>query len=293
MVPRTEARVPFMNAPFSAANRRTVQPSPPAAAPGPKAVRLTEPPAKPIRLCLADDDGPTRRAITSHSRRRTRPIEVTQVSSTDALCRTLRQDSFDMVMVDLSLPNLERVARIRHQEPGGTLVGLTDEIGARERDLARVLGGFDLLQKPVTEDALDRALGVHDQLSEKLRILVVDGSAPVRKVIRKVLHRSCFNTAPDDLDSDAGALDRLRADRFDFVFFGFSAEDLDLPARIARMRQAAPDTRLVLMSVEERAAVAAWLTPDVMDGYLKKPFFPQDLDAVIRNLREVPEPVFL
>lgn len=268
-----------MNAPFSAANRKIEKPP--------------EPAAKPIRLCLADDDVETRRVITAHSRRRSRPIEVTHVSSTDALCRSLRQTEFDMVMVDLTLPNLERVARIRDQEPGGTLVGLADAIGPRERDLARALGGFDLLQKPIAAEALDRALGVHDQLSEQLRILVVEGSAPVRKVIRKVLNRSRFRNEPDDLESDEIALELLRQRRFDFVFFGFSGEDPDLAGRIARIRQAAPETRLVLMSLDEWDVITSRLSAELMDAYLKKPFYPEDLDAVIRKLREVPEPVFL
>ena len=139
--------------------------SPPEAAkPKQKALRSTLPPARPLRVLVAEDNPVNQQLIVKFLKKRGHDTAVANDGS--AAVEILANDcKFDVILMDMQMPlmsGLEATAEIRKQEAGTgrhiPIIALTASVlkGDRERCLAS--GMDDYLTKPVNRNALFAAL---------------------------------------------------------------------------------------------------------------------------------------
>lgn len=116
------------------------------------------------------------------------------------------------------------------------------------------------------------------------RVLVVDDSATVRSIVRKIMRASRFSLETEETDEGAAALELVRSGRFDIVFVDCNMPGFDGFTMLTEIKRNHPRVDTVMMtgtrdeSIFERARAAG------AKGFLVKPFFPQDIDAVLCRL---------
>jgi CheY-like chemotaxis protein len=123
---------------------------------------------------------------------------------------------------------------------------------------------------------LDRSLRVR----LTTRVLVIDDSATMRSIVRKTLAATRFPLQVSDASDGAAALDFVRDDDFDVIFIDQNMPDVSGLETLAKIKQVKPDVTAVIMtsmSNDELAAGARALGA----GFLKKPFFPADIENVL------------
>jgi two-component system chemotaxis response regulator CheB len=87
-----------------------------------------------------------------------------------------------------------------------------------------------------------------------MQVLLVDDSAVCLKVIHKVLANSVFHLNIEEAHSGAEAVKRCNAETFDVVFLDVNMPGLNGYATLARLMQANPQAKDVMISAEHNAS---------------------------------------
>lgn len=137
--------------------------APPVAVPAPNPKPLEATPARAIRILVAEDNRVNQHLMRALLRKRGH-IAVVAANGVEALA-ALHRDSFDLVLMDIQMPEmdgLEAVRRIRRAEEltGQHLpvVAMTARAMAGDREAILAAGMDDYLEKPVQMERLDAVL---------------------------------------------------------------------------------------------------------------------------------------
>jgi CheY-like chemotaxis protein len=137
--------------------------APPASAPAPKAQPMKEKPARPMKILVVEDNRVNQRLILALLGKRGHTTAVAG-NGVEALA-AIEQDSFDLVLMDIQMPEmdgLEAVRRIRKAEAATGLrlpvVAMTARAMAGDREAILAAGMDDYLEKPVQMERLDKVL---------------------------------------------------------------------------------------------------------------------------------------
>ena len=136
-------------------------------------------------------------------------VEVERADSAAATCGLLASENVDAVFLDARMPRPEREAvteavRICKSRPVVVLVGPAD---IRRREVATDGLPVDgVLARPITPEEASAALSACVRARGLGRVLVVDDSATVRSVVRKVLQASRYRLESEEADGGEAAL---------------------------------------------------------------------------------------
>jgi CheY-like chemotaxis protein len=114
-------------------------------------------------------------------------------------------------------------------------------------------------------------------------VLIVDDSSTMRSIVRKILSASRFALNVHEAAEGIAALKQLSAGKFGLVFLDYNMPGLNGFETLAEIRRVAPDVSVVMMTstlnnvIADRAHAAGAL------AFLKKPFYPADIDAVLER----------
>jgi two-component system chemotaxis response regulator CheY len=117
-----------------------------------------------------------------------------------------------------------------------------------------------------------------------MQVLLVDDSPVTLKVMRKVLASSGFHLNIEVANTGAEAVARCNAETFDVVFLDVNMPGLHGHGTLARLMQANPQTKVVMISCEyntqrEREALKLGAA-----AIMHKPFIPTEIDAVLHRI---------
>jgi CheY-like chemotaxis protein len=140
-----------------------------------------------------------------------------------------------------------------------------------------------LAYKPAAMDDTSRLLtgAIHVRLPS--RVLVVDDSTTMRRIVCKVLAATRFPLDVTEADHAMRAVELARNIAFDIVFLDYNMPTFNGLQTIAEFRRARRNPAFVLMTSAPDEAVAEKARGEGA-AYLKKPFFPADLEAVLCNV---------
>jgi len=137
-----------------------------------------------------------------------------------------------------------------------------------------------LASMPVEEDDAQRLLSGSIRLRLPSRVLLVDDSSTMRSIVRKVLAATRFPLIITEADEGGQALALARAAEFDMIFFDHNMPRLSGLQAIAELRRAKRYSAFVLMTSADDEALAEKAHAQGI-AFLKKPFFPADLERVL------------
>ena len=123
---------------------------------------------------------------------------------------------------------------------------------------------------------LDRSL----RMRLTTRVLVIDDSATMRSIVRKTLTATRFPLEVGEASDGAAAIDLVGPGDFDVIFIDQNMPDVSGLETLAKIKQVKPDVTAVIMSSTGDAELAAGARA-LGAAFLKKPFFPADIENVL------------
>jgi len=212
------------------------------------------------------------------------PAEVFEADGAAAAEPVLAKGGIDLVLLCAGLPAAEKTgvskaARAAKERPFIIVVG-------EDGDGADVDGR---VSKPVTADEAQSIVDRCMRTRIPARVLVVDDSATMRGIVRKILSASKFPLEIAEADEGVKALQELRGGGFDIVFLDYNMPGLDGFETLSELRREHPNVVAVMMTSLDSETFAD-RAQQAGAAFLKKPFFPADIDAVLYRFYRVDAP---
>ena len=207
------------------------------------------------------------------------PIEfsVHKASSGAAL---IANSGADICLIDNDLPAPEKAAVIataRARKPG-PLVFVSGPAGSERPD------GIDgMLAKPANQEEARNLIEICVRATIPTRVLIVDDSGTMRSIVRKILSGSRFALDMHEAAEGFAALEQLRSGNFGMVFLDYNMPGLNGFETLSEIKRESPRVAVVMMTstldnaIADRAHAAGAL------AFLKKPFYPADIDNVLER----------
>ncbi len=204
------------------------------------------------------------------------PIEISEADGTGSASRAIAAGA-DLVLLDAALGG-ETIARVAStaraagrppftvllSTSGGAAPFATDALAAKPSELEEARWFFDRVMR----------------VRLPTRVLVVDDSSTMRSIVRKILTATRFPLEITEVEQGIGALKLARDAEFDIVFLDYNMPGFNGLETIVEFRRAKQRLNFVLMTSVQDEALAARARAQGA-AFLKKPFFPSDIDAVL------------
>lgn len=249
----------------------------------------------PIKILVADDSGAVRLYIDRALKSSGRDIWVVNTADGKEAVRQLTGNGFDIAFLDIQMPELsgvEVLEKLSETNARTFCISMSDGLKPEDEAKLKRFGAYDFLSKPFGEARVHEILSTWDTFKTVHDVLVVDDSATVRKIVVKVLKRSIFSLDITEAGDGMSALAALARKPFRLIFSDFNMPGMtgiELANEIAKRKR---DTDVVLMSTEYTAALDAAAQRVGARAFLRKPFYPEDVDGIIHHTFKLPHPRF-
>jgi CheY-like chemotaxis protein len=203
---------------------------------------------------------------------------------TSAAARTALADGnvdivlLDSAMAERDMKELFNAVRAASRPPSVVLVAST---GAAAAGLAAVGVADAIVVKPPRLQDAKALIDSCMRLKVPTRVLVVDDSSTMRTIVCKILSNGRFPVDVAEATDGIDALKQLGAGKFDFVFLDYNMPGLDGIEMLAEIRRQHPGTEIVMMTSAQEEALAARSRGAGAVGFLRKPFYPTEIDAML------------
>jgi DNA-binding NtrC family response regulator len=139
------------------------------------------------------------------------------------------------------------------------------------------------LTKPGNADDARKRVEICIRAKMPTQVLIVDDSDTMRSIVRKILAASRFELDIHEAEDGSAALDQLRNGKFGMVFLDYSMPGLNGADILLRIKHESPNVAIVMMTsaLDNAASGRPHLSGAL--GFLKKPFYPNDVDAVLKR----------
>jgi CheY-like chemotaxis protein len=204
-------------------------------------------------------------------------LEILDVAPAAALLARAGADAF-ILDADLSDANKGTLIKAARAVPPAPLIFMTGP-----KDASRPEGIDGVVARPGNAEEVHNLVQLCIRAKIPTRVLVVDDSSTMRSIVRKILQASHFALRIDEASEGAAALERLRAEKFGIVFLDYNMPGLNGFETLSEIKRECPNVAVVMMTstldnaVADRAHAAGAL------AFLKKPFYPADIDATLER----------
>ncbi|HEV3394862.1 MAG TPA: response regulator [Xanthobacteraceae bacterium] len=246
-----------------------------------------------VKMLIADEADEVRFLFWRTLRHAEPPIELVEASSGVECLHRLEQGGIDLAFIDVRLPEvsgLEAVWSARSRGINTFVTFMAGELSEHVIETARTLRAYEILTKPVGQEAIEAIVASYRRLSSPLRALVVDDSATVRALVRKVVGGSIFRIEVEEAADGEAALARCRAGGIDLVFLDFSMPGLDGLATLERLIAQDPAVKVVMISGRGRRQEETDALGRGAAAFLRKPFSPAHVDGLLHDLFDLRSP---
>jgi CheY-like chemotaxis protein len=190
------------------------------------------------------------------------------------------KDGADICVVDGDLPDADQdavIAAARALKPA-PLVFMSTLQGSASRE--RIDG---MLRKPSNMDDARKLVEICVRAKIPSRVLIVDDSSTMRNIVRKILSASHFKLDIHEAAEGIAALNQLRGSNFGIVFLDYNMPGLNGLETLAEIKRESPNVAVVMMTSVIDNAIADRAHAAGVLAFLKKPFYPADIDRVLER----------
>jgi CheY-like chemotaxis protein len=207
------------------------------------------------------------------------PIEFVAVNAASAAA-ALSKGGVDIVVLDGNMPAADHAGIIkiaRAAIPAPFVVAIAPSAGAQ------VEGADGTVVRPANIDDARKLAELCIRVKIPTRVLIVDDSSTMRSIVRKILSASRFALEAHEAEEGIAALNQLRSGNFGIVFLDYNMPGLNGFETLSEIKRELPGVAVVMMTstldnaIADRAHTAGAL------AFLKKPFYPADIDAVLER----------
>lgn len=238
-----------------------------------------------FRVLLVMPSASLRAALRQGAGQASVPAEVAEADSAAAGESLLMQGGIDLVLLDGGLSSAEKTricaaAKATKEQPLVIAVGKHGDEGIADGSVS----------KPDTAEQAGKIINDCIRAGLPTRALIVDDSSTMRSIIRKILSASKFLLEVGDSDDGRKAVQEAEAGNFDIVFLDYNMPVMNGLAILAEIRRLAPEVAVVMMTSADDQGVTARARLAGAAEFLKKPFFPADIDAVLYRFHNIDAP---
>jgi CheY-like chemotaxis protein len=206
----------------------------------------------------------------------TLPIEVIEAGDALSACRSLT-GAVDLVLLDAALAS-EEVARVVAAARGAAKPPFTVLLTEAADSAPFPTDG--LAAKPSRLAHADHLMESVPRVRLPSRVLIVDDSATMRTIVHKILAATRFPLEIFEAGQGSEAIEVARQVEFNIVFLDYNMPGFSGLETMAEFRRENRRPTFVLMTSTASDAVAMRARTQGA-AFLKKPFFPADIDAVL------------
>jgi CheY-like chemotaxis protein len=185
----------------------------------------------------------------------------------------------DIVVLDAAVPEPDRSAVA--SAAGSVAPAPFILVTAHNDSVARGVDADGVVTKPSnTAEAqylIDRIVHVR----APIHVLIVDDSSTMRSIVRKILLATRFPVVVAEAEEGSAALAQIRGGNFDIVFLDYNMPGVNGLDTLAEIKRDHPRLEVVMISSTQDEAVASRVRSAGAAAFLKKPFFPADIDVVL------------
>ncbi len=207
------------------------------------------------------------------------PIEFETCAANAAKIALGRAD-FDFCVLAHGLDDVEKASVIgaaRAKRPAA-LVFASTQPGSPRPELTD-----GVLAVPANGDDAVKLVGICVRAKMPTNVLIAADSETLRDVVRKILTASRFDLRIHEAADSAAALDQMREVKIGLVFLDYNMPGVNGADILQGIKEENPNVAVVMMSsVLVRGASGRPHLSNAL-AFLKKPFYPADVDAVLER----------
>jgi CheY-like chemotaxis protein len=235
-----------------------------------------------LRMLVAAAAGPERDALREAAALSALPLDITEAENGSKAAAIIDGGNFDLVLVDHNLPEADRTraakaARECTRPP--FVIGLAAAGQVVEPHWADASA-----RRPSDLDEAQKLVGGCVRSRLPLRVLVVDDSSTMRGIVRKILTATRFRVEVSEADNGAAAFTHVKNSPVDIVFLDYNMPGLDGVATLTALKLEKAGVRVVIITSSQETSLAERARAAGADGFLKKPFYPADINDVLHRL---------
>ena len=201
-------------------------------------------------------------------------------ADTAAATAMLAKDGADICIIDYGLLDGERtraIAAARAATPQPLIFMSMPHGSRRTSDVDGVLA------KPPDAEAARKLIERCARAKIPTRVLIVDDSSTMRSIVRKILSGSRFSFDVHEAEEGLAALHQLETGNFGLVFLDYNMPGFNGIETLSEIKRIAPQISVVMMTSTASSAVINRAQATGALAFLKKPFYPADIDTVIER----------
>lgn len=239
-----------------------------------------------MRIMIADDSSIVRRVLR-RALEECGVVEIDEFKDGTSMAEALRTNDYDIVFSDVYMPGmsgLEAISMAHHQGGSFFTVFMSTDMSPEIVDVAKSMGAFEFLAKPFQPREVATILSCYKRMRSAMRVLLVDDSHTVRRVVERVFQRSRFQMTLDEAGDGPSAIALCRENAYKIIFLDVNMPEMDGFATLAEIRKSQPKASVVLISGEKKGNILIRAGGFDVDAFLAKPFLPQDVDMLLYRL---------
>jgi CheY-like chemotaxis protein len=207
------------------------------------------------------------------------PIEFFEADDLATARQQLARGVADIVVLDAAMLEPERSAVAGAARAAASTPFVI--VSAYNDSVARGVDADGVVTKPSSVAEAQYLIDRVAHVRVPIHVLVVDDSSTMRSIVRKILTATRFPVVVGEAEEGAAALARIREDKFDVVILDYNMPGLNGLDTLAEIKRDHQRLEVVMISSTQDDAVASRVRSAGAAAFLKKPFFPADIDVVL------------
>jgi CheY-like chemotaxis protein len=221
------------------------------------------------------------------------PIDVIATEAAAGGRNLLATNAIDVAFVDATAPPSDLAAFIAtaHAMRSPAFVILVAAAAWEAGEFkAGGIGADGIVAKPVRIEQAKVLIDRCIRLRLPTRVLVVDDSATMRSIIVKLLAASRFPLEIEEAQDGIEALKLIASGKFDLVLVDYNMPGLNGIETLMEIKRQHPAVRVVVMTSAQDGTVADRARTAGASAFLKKPFYPADIQAILHSMHGLRAP---
>jgi DNA-binding NtrC family response regulator len=150
-------------------------------------------------------------------------------------------------------------------------------------EMAAKLGAYEFLKKPFAPEDIAAIMATLARVRSVSRTLLVEDSHVTRQIIGKMLAGCRFNLAVDTVEDGVHALKVQKLQPYDVAIIDVNLNGMSGFEVACQLQTVNPATKAIMMSADGRPSMSGAAEQFGAISFLRKPFFPRDLDLALHK----------
>jgi DNA-binding NtrC family response regulator len=237
-----------------------------------------------VSVLVADDSHLIQQIFLNAARASTLSVRLSSTDNGRDCLTLLSGRNVDLAFIDVHMPELSGIDALwaaRKQDIRTFVTVMSTPPSPEAVEMARKLKAYEFLFKPFAVAEALAIIKTYDRITSPTKVLIVDDSSTMRKMVQKVVQGSMFNSEISEAGDGETALTLSRASQFDAVFLDCNMPGISGLDTMKWLLVLQPSIKVVMISAERNQMTERQALDCGACAFLHKPFSAADVDRVL------------